>query len=634
MLLFLKQKSTILVASCVIFSSVCTPIIVHAAYTAATTEALNPENCVKGNACGGCLTVQTQASGDPPKGEVKFEECPQGKVWFADCYCKNKKTNDIQFEQPGYTYAACESLCKGKEGIVNPDSELGRHKDEGGSGGGSSAGASRGVNALCFTPQECTDNNGTFEGADKTCPGGRGKCIAPEPSITLSSPVLGQTSITGLRNYIPLMFNYALSISIVVASVMFVYAGFSYIYSGGSKDVVGLAQERMINAVAGLVLLFGAQAILATLNPATLKLDKLTVHMINPQSFLNQNFCKDFKKADGSTPKLGSTGTPPGSLDFEKANFNTSVAEAGCNSEFYAEGFPLNKCMGDLCKEAGKVCVPCKASIEECKEKDSKTYVCASQAFGGMVHYENDHAPMKMYMLPVCNWIQGTPFNSKKVSENMPEAIDMNLTQGGGSSGDTYYRMFGDKEILKKIKESCKSGGGLRGVVIGVIYKDPTDVLGGAAAAASSLGKASTSDVLKDGGMTVLTDAVIDGLSTAVKADDVAIVSKKDCGTTGKFYGYTNGTVTSRDSTDMRTAFYCGSVVDSTTQAFRAFDGSTTGDTSLFWTEQELDDAFNGSKPLECNFALTSATAPSNPGTALQKGCAANWCSPQNPKCN
>ena len=57
----------------------------------------------------------------------------------------------------------------------------------------------------------------------------------------------------------------------ILAFVMIVYAGFQYLVSGGNTAQQKDAQERIMNAIIGLVLLFAFYIILHTINPDILK---------------------------------------------------------------------------------------------------------------------------------------------------------------------------------------------------------------------------------------------------------------------------------------------------------------------------------------------------------------------------
>jgi hypothetical protein len=58
----------------------------------------------------------------------------------------------------------------------------------------------------------------------------------------------------------------------VLAFAMIVYAGFQYLVSGGNTAQQKDAQERIMNAIIGLILLFAFYIILYTINPDILKI--------------------------------------------------------------------------------------------------------------------------------------------------------------------------------------------------------------------------------------------------------------------------------------------------------------------------------------------------------------------------
>jgi len=62
---------------------------------------------------------------------------------------------------------------------------------------------------------------------------------------------------------------------------MIVWAGFEYALSGGDTNRQKDAQERIINAIIGLVLLFSFWLILNTINPDILKIENLELQPVN-----------------------------------------------------------------------------------------------------------------------------------------------------------------------------------------------------------------------------------------------------------------------------------------------------------------------------------------------------------------
>ena len=69
----------------------------------------------------------------------------------------------------------------------------------------------------------------------------------------------------------------AFEIAGVLAFVMIVYAGFQYLTSGGNTAQQKDAQERIVNAIIGIVLLFAFYIILYTINPDILSGSSKTI---------------------------------------------------------------------------------------------------------------------------------------------------------------------------------------------------------------------------------------------------------------------------------------------------------------------------------------------------------------------
>ena len=94
---------------------------------------------------------------------------------------------------------------------------------------------------------------------------GKGECKAPS----------GLTNM--IISLIPILFR----VAGVLAFVMIVYAGFQYATSGGDTSKQKDAQDRIINAIIGLVLLFAFYLIIYTINPDILKIQELSLESVN-----------------------------------------------------------------------------------------------------------------------------------------------------------------------------------------------------------------------------------------------------------------------------------------------------------------------------------------------------------------
>jgi len=304
-----------------------------------------------------------------------------------------------------------------------------------------------------------------------------------------------------------------------------------------------------------------------------------------------------------------------------------------CGSEYYPEGFSGERCKGKVCPEKNKVCMSCKTGgIKECGEKKTG-FVCIKAVFGGNINWTKGNYPQKVLLLGMCNYIQssaGQKINSKKIASQLAVDLKATLTKTGtGDAGQATYLYAGGKDDMKKLTDGCAGSGGLRGVILGVIYKDTVTSLK-AAAAGAAIGGAVGFFIPLPG-----TTLAVGGAGAAVGAqtiDDSLIVTKNNCGNPDKYFGYADGTMLSYDSTDMKTAAYCG---------LRVLPGAGLVERpdlfnpSNYWSAAELQKAMGEEGPsITCDFSLTDKNAVSDPGTKFMFGCKAGWCPHTDPKCN
>ncbi|MEN9558245.1 MAG: hypothetical protein RL141_614 [Candidatus Parcubacteria bacterium] len=87
-----------------------------------------------------------------------------------------------------------------------------------------------------------------------------------------------------LAQYVAGVYRYALSISAVVATIMFVHGAFQYLLGSALKSIAS-GKEIMMDAVMGLLLVFSATFILRTVNPDTLTLKALHIQGVVPGPF-------------------------------------------------------------------------------------------------------------------------------------------------------------------------------------------------------------------------------------------------------------------------------------------------------------------------------------------------------------
>jgi hypothetical protein len=590
-----------------------------------------------------CCIEETHKPNPEGREQVRREVCRDGSTFvYADCYCAKDGTS--KFQQPGIEFDACVASCKGIGATLD------RSQGVGVAGRSSAPGAPKStIDGLCFTASECATAKGEFEASSGKCPAGNGLCLAPEPEIKLSSPILGQTKVTGIRGFVDVAFRYLISISVVVAGVMFIYAGFTYITSS-SGIAIGNAKEMMTNALVGLFLLFGSVMILNAVNPATTRPARLRIYMINRVQFASRDWCKDFKGAGGAAIKYADSGEPAGSVELAQANYSLVVDQTLCGKKYYAEQFGAQMCTGQTCAQKGMTCVACKGGFAECQGNQTG-YACVSAAMAGTFTWSGHHYPRKVQLLAVCEGV--TPFSVEGIDKAVFEGPEANLSipkaEERGAGG---FVIPAEIATLEQAKQKC--GGSFRGFVLGVVYKDSCKIIGegggralsyGAQAGATGaaiggfLGFASPlpagtgAGASLGGGIGTVAGTAAGLAVCAVDANDVAVVTKRNCRNPGgPFDGYADGTQTSFDFTDMKTAMFCGwrvnraaagspsilSSRDAGPQGNGMFDANADPAQNPYWSIEELRAAITGDAKAEpCDLVFGDANAPNDPGTKL-----------------
>ncbi len=149
----------------------------------------------------------------------------------------------------------------------------------------------------------------------------------PIPGVQLSPPILenGEVTIPFLAQYIAAGYRYGVSVAIVAAIIMTIYGGFRYLMGSAFEDV-SRGKQIITDSIGGLMIALGAYLLLATVNPATLRLPSLSLSTVRTES-------SDQADADSRLNEDGSVGaTGPHSLCRENLlhpNPNAWVAACG-----------------------------------------------------------------------------------------------------------------------------------------------------------------------------------------------------------------------------------------------------------------------------------------------------------------
>jgi hypothetical protein len=445
------------------------------------------------------------------------------------------------------------------------------------------------INALCFTTDECSKQDGLWEKYDK-CKDRKGRCAAKEPVITLNTPIGGVTKIQGLNTYIVTFFRYMISIVAIVTTIMFIYGAFMYMLSSAIESIKK-SKVIMIDAIVGLILVLGATTILRTINPDLLKLDPLKIFMVNTVQFIEAAYCDELD----SGVKLADAGEPPSPKSYEEiaskeGSFSESPSSATCGHQYFVEGSIGQPCEGNVCKESNEACISCADSaLSECQGIPGTRKVCAKLKFGGTINYANGRFPEEVYLLMICGYAEGAA-SVDIATANVKDLYEEDLAKVAhivgtartveDIAGQAAYQFDLSSTALIAAASACSASGqgnGFKGAVVGVQYNDDTEI----------------------------GTRYVQALATFTSAnfmDDMAIVAKSDCGGGAKiFSGYSSGIVADRK--DLARAMLCG-----------FGKGKLKNVGQDYWSLNDLTTAALGDGPIICNFNLSSENAPSNPG--------------------
>lgn len=96
-----------------------------------------------------------------------------------------------------------------------------------------------------------------------------------------------------IGQYIKNIYNYAISIVGIVATIMLMFGGFTWLTAGGSGEKVGKARDIIFGALTGLVLALTSYTILTLVNPdlVNFKVVKLQKPNNPPSSYSDTNGC-------------------------------------------------------------------------------------------------------------------------------------------------------------------------------------------------------------------------------------------------------------------------------------------------------------------------------------------------------
>lgn len=337
------------------------------------------------------------------------------------------------------------------------------------------------VNVLCWTEKECADAKGKWRSGDGCKPKGKdaqGKCEAPEPDYELQNPVIGATTIKGLRSYIGLVFTAAIAFVLIASAIMFTYGAFKYMVSAISSQI-GHAKETMIDALIGMVLALSSYVILANVAPNTLNMNAFKIDMINRLSFYSVVYCPDIKPG----PKEGAitfqdAGEPTAPKTFNITNGYTITAEkTECGREYFVSGGGQDSiCAGNTCPDKGAKCLNCASALASgCKTKSPHEFRCTAARLAGNISSPSGFKPQDVYL----TWygISKESFIFYTFDVDSFSFNSDNTASAGGSSASGYVTSYrfpkaNPAYITQFFKDKEDAGFKSGGLVVIVAMKD------------------------------------------------------------------------------------------------------------------------------------------------------------------
>ncbi|MBU0670900.1 hypothetical protein KKF29_01955 [Patescibacteria group bacterium] len=110
----------------------------------------------------------------------------------------------------------------------------------------------------------------------------------------------GVTTVSGLPQYIGVIYNFSIGLLAILALLMVVFGGFSWITAAGNETKITAAKTTVVQAIIGLVIGLGSFVLLTTINPNLVTF-----------SFSIPNIETSYSGSTSSSGSGGTGGTPP-----------------------------------------------------------------------------------------------------------------------------------------------------------------------------------------------------------------------------------------------------------------------------------------------------------------------------------
>lgn len=197
---------------------------------------------------------------------------------------------------------------------------------------------------------------------------------ADSNTVELAIPIGAVKSVSGLPQYISVVYRYLLGIVTLVAIIMVIYGGFQYLL-GASMGQIGKGKSTIQDALAGMAILFLAYTILYLVNPKLTTLSLPPIQRIQTIGIAGDNAvgtscAKDSDCGGGSCMRMSASG---GICSNGRRGSMCRCEGAGCNVSDVDAGGPTHG--------QDHQTIPCQDGLQ-CQPVSEGHYVCNGAGTG------------------------------------------------------------------------------------------------------------------------------------------------------------------------------------------------------------------------------------------------------------
>lgn len=347
-------------------------------------------------------------------------------------------------------------------------------------------------NPLCWAKSECVQARKQFvpEGIasegwiqEGECIGDWGKCLSGGTTKTQIS-FNGQKVFSDAGVFIKKIYNYAVLVIGVIATVVIIISGLQWSASAGNSDTISSAKNRIAGALIGSFIAFMSYVILSAVNPATVNL-RLPQVWLTRSIPLPLKWCQDYKDKDLESSVflsvddayLDAVASQVKAYDIKQFKGGKAIkADTRCSVQYLLPG-GADTCLGNKCtgvsvmspKDVTQklVCgtsVPC-----ACYTAGTSVPYCVPAFFGGQIKLADiDHYVDDVTMWAVCSFI-----NKPGVIERLGRVAASDVGQILVSN---YGISFFESDVQTAGSRICGNGYDLEGFVLTAEINDNSSI--------------------------------------------------------------------------------------------------------------------------------------------------------------